>query len=231
VVVECGSRTGRGEDPSRFVARRAAARGKRIGADEAAELVHLVGDDLGALENAVEVLSLHAGDGDAIEPAAMRALFPGAGEGDAEEFASRLLEGDLAAALAASSRCFDQGVPEAWGSRRLARDERSVAFVLTRELGKTLQRVLDARRQLDAGVARHAVDLGRLPPRIRDAAVRMASARRSDALERMVLRFEETDRGMKSGGAVGRVAVVRLATEFGLLSAAPARAERGGRGR
>jgi hypothetical protein len=217
VVIRCGGRGGAQEAPDRFVARRAAARGKRLGADEASEVVRLVGDDLSALENAVEVLCLHAGDEEAILPSAIRLLFPGAREGDAEEFSDRLLAGDVAGALAASSRCFDEGVPEAWGSSRLARDERSVAFVLVRDFGRSLQRVLDARRQLDQGTPRGEVDLGRLPMRIRDQAVRTASSRRPESLHAMVLLLEETDRGMKSGGATGRVAIARLATAIGRL--------------
>lgn len=215
VVVNCGGRGSRNEDPPRFVARRAAARGQRIGADEAAELVHLVGDDMNALENAIEVLSLHADEGAEITQAAIRSLFPGAAIGDAEEFAVRLLDGDLAGALAASSRCFDQGVPEAWGSSRIARDERSVAFTLAREFGRGLQRALDARRQIDAGVPRNEIRIGTLPPFLATRSVRIAAARRPGALESMAAIFEDTDRGMKSGGAIGRVAIVRMATAVG----------------
>jgi DNA polymerase III delta subunit len=217
VLVLCGGRGSAQEAPDRFVARCAAARGKRIGSEEASMLVDLVGDDLGALEQAVEVLSLHAGDEPAIGAAAVRALFPGARQGDAEDFANAVLENRPADALAAASRCFDDGVPEAWGSSRVARDERSVAFVLVREFAKSLQRVLDARRQLDAGIPRGQVDLGRMPPFLRDRCVRLAAQRRPESLDSMTLLLEETDRGMKSGGATGRVAVARLATAAGRL--------------
>jgi len=216
-VVECGGRGAQTPDPVRFAVSAAADCGKRLGADEATDLVHLVGDELGALANAIEILCLHAGDEDEISPSAIRDLFPGARVGVAEEFATTLLDGRPAEALAAAARCFDEGVPEAWGSSRLARDERSVAFVLMREFARSLQRVVDARRQLDSGIPRRQVDLGRLPFRIRDAAVAVAASRRPESVDQMVLLYEDTDRGMKSGGATGRVAIARLATAVGRL--------------
>ncbi|MCE9637877.1 MAG: hypothetical protein K8T90_19425 [Planctomycetes bacterium] len=216
IVIACGGRGVHTENPARFAVGRAAAKGKRLGIAEAEELVRLVSDDLSGIENAVEVLCLHAGDEPAIDPAAIRALFPGARMGVAEEFAELLLAGDIPAALTAAGRCFDEGVPEAWGSSRIARDEKSVAFVLVREFGKSLLNVLSARRQLDAGVPRHSVAI-KGPSFLRDRAVRTASMRRPESLDSMMLLLEETDRGMKSGGASGRVAISRLATAAGRL--------------
>lgn len=216
-IVACGNDRGSAENPSRFAARQAAARGKRLGSDEASTLVELVGDDLGSLENAVEILSLHAGDEPAITQASIRALFPGARAGDAEEFAQAVLEGRTADAFAASSRCFDEGVPESWASSKLARDERSVAFVLLRDFNKWVAHALEARRQLDAGTPRGQVTIGRLPPRMVGSVVRIVTQRRPEALDSIVLLAEETDRGMKSGGPSGRVAIVRLATAVGRL--------------
>lgn len=215
VVVECGGRRGPATDPARFVADRAAERGKRIGRDEAGEVVRLVGDDLGALENAAEVLCLHAGDDEVLTATSIRALFPGAREGDSEEFCHAALSGDVATALAAAARCFSEGVPEGWNSRRIVRDERGVAGVLVRDLIRTLGQQAEAQGQLDAGVPPGEVRIGKLPPFICQKILRGLPRRRAGALDSLVLLLEDTDRGMKSGGAHGRVAIARLATAAG----------------
>lgn len=216
-LVKCANERRSGESPDRFVVRRAGGRDKRIGADEARLLVQLVGDDLGALDNAVEVLALHAGDDPAISPASIRALFPGARAGDADEFANALIEGRIADALACASRCFDEGVPENWNSPRLVREERAVAMTLVRAFTRTLSLVHDAKGQAEAGVPRSAMKIGNLPAFLIERYARLASSRRPEALDSMVLLAEETDRGTKSGGATGRVAIARLATAVGRL--------------
>ncbi len=222
VLVRCGSAPGRpgvrGESPERFVARRAAERGKRIGSAEAGLLVELVGAELSALDGAVEILALHAGDEPAIGRAHVEALFQSAREGSVWTFGDALAEGDVPAALREASRCFAEGVPEDAAKRRVTRDESRVALRLLSAFVASVTRALALRRQLDAGVPRGAVDFGRpLPWSAREAALNTASRRRAEALETLLLRAEETERAMKSGGATGRVALVRLVTAVGTV--------------
>jgi hypothetical protein len=56
-----------------------------------------------------------------------------------------------------------------------------------------------------------------MPWKAKERAARIAARRRSEALEALIVRAEETERGMKSGGADGRLAVARLATAVGMV--------------
>ena len=71
------------------------------------------------------------------------------------------------------------------------------------------------RIQLDMGVPRQSLAADGLPPFLRDGVTRMAQSRRREAWDAMLLAVEETDRAMKSGGAQGRTAIVRLALRAG----------------
>lgn len=217
VLVRCGGRGAAQEPPARFVIRRAAARGKRLGGAEADLLVDAVGEDLASLENAVEILSLHAGDEPGVASAAIHALFPGSREGSVWAFAEHLVSGDVAAALGEAAHAFDEGIPEGFGSSRVIRDERTIALRLVSEFGRSAGRARALRRQLDRGVRREELDWGGRspPPRAQQEALRTATSRRPEALDALVVYAEETDRGMKSGGTQGRLAVTKLAVAVG----------------
>jgi len=219
VLVRCGGRGAAAEPPARFAARRAAARGKRLGAAEADLLAEAVGPELSLLENAVEVLCLHAGEEPVLTAAAIHALFPGAREGNVWSFAETLVAGDTAGALAEASHCFEEGIPEGFGSRRVLRDERTIAIRLVSEFARSVVRAQSLRRQIDAGVPRNALDWGgRMPPpRAQQAALGAAASRSAAAFDALLLLAEETDRGMKSGGPQGRLAVARMASAAGLV--------------
>ena len=211
-LVRCGGRGTRGEAAQAFLTRRAAARDKRIGRAEVELLVGLLGRDLAALENAVEILSLHAGEREVIERQDIEALFQSAREGSIWAFGDLLVEGDVAGALVESGRCFSEGIPESVGSRRVTRSETGIAVRLVSAFTMAVCRVLEARSQLDAGVRRADVKLsGRVPWNAQQSAVRAAVRRRPAALEALAVFAEETDRGMKSGGPTGRAAIARLA--------------------
>ena len=223
VVVRCGGRGGDREPPEAFVRRRAGERGKRIGGSDAQLVVERVGDELASLDSAVEVLCLHAGDAEAVTAADVDALFRSAREGTVWEFGDLLAEGEVAAALTEACRCFDEGVPEDFSGERVTFDERRIAARLLASFITSVGRVAALRRQLDAGVPRG--DLQYAPPAFRpnvpwkakERAARAASRRRAEALDAMLVRAEETERAMKSGGADGRLAVARLATAVGML--------------
>lgn len=223
LLVRCGGRGGGREFPDAFVRRRVAERGKRIGSAEAGMLVERVGDDLASLENAVEMLCLHAGDAPAVTVADVDALFLGGGEGTVWEFGDLLAEGETRAALREAARCFDEGVPEDFAGARMTFDERRIALKLVGSFVTSATRALALRRQMDAGVPRG--DLAFAPPHFRpnlpwkakERAVRTAAARRSEALEALLVRAEEAERAMKSGGPEGRVAIARLATAAGMI--------------
>ncbi len=212
VLVRCGGRGERGEDPSRFVARQAAEREKRLGRGEADLLVDLLGSDLATLANAVEVLSIHAGEKSAIEREDVEALFLSAREGSVWAFGDRLVEGDVTGALIESERCFAEGIPERTGSHRVTRSEPAIAVRLVSSFVTALCRTLTASEQIDAGVSRREIRwLGRVPWSAQQSALKAASSRQRRSLEAMTVFADETDRGMKSGGPAGRVAVARLA--------------------
>ncbi len=216
LVVRCGGRGTRGESPLAFASRRAAARGKRLGRNEAELLVELLGADLTGLENAVEVLSLHAGEAEVIGRDDVEALYQSSREGSVWAFGDRLVLGDVPGALAEASRCFNEGVPEYTGSRKVTRSETTVAVRLVSAFATAVCRVLEVRAQLDAGVPRQDVKLaGRVPWSAREVARDAATRRRPAAIEALAVFAEETDRAMKSGGAVGRAAVARLVAAVG----------------
>jgi DNA polymerase III delta subunit len=218
VVVRCGGR-GPSEPPAAFVRRRAAERGKKIGAAEAELLAERVGDEMSFLDNAVEIVCLHAGDAEAVTAADIEALFRSAREGTIWEFGDLLAEGEVAAALTEASRCFAEGVPEDFAGERVTFDERRIAQKLVSSFTTSATRALALRRQIDAGVGRSELQLpGRpIPWKAKERAGRIASRRRAEAFEAMLLRAEDAERGMKSGGPDGRLAVARLATSVGML--------------
>jgi DNA polymerase III delta subunit len=221
VVVRCGGRGGPREFPDAFVRRRASERGKRLGSDEAQMLVERAGPDFESLDHAVEMVSLYAGDAPAITRADVDALFRAAPEGTVWEFGDRLAEGDVAGAMLEASRCFDEGVPEDYSGERVTYDERRIAQKLLSSFTTSVVRALALRRQLDAGVPRGELQFappafkGSLPPRARERVARIAGRRRAEAFEALLVRAEETERGTKSGGADGRLAIARLATMAG----------------
>lgn len=211
VLVRCGGRGTRGESPESFAGKRAAARGKRLGRAETDLLVELVGRDLAALESAVEILSLHAGEREVVERRDIEALFQGAREGSIWAFGDKLVEGDISGALREANRCFNEGIPESARSRKVTRSESTIAVRLVAAFTTAVCRVLEAREQIDAGVPRQGIKLsGRVPWGAQQAAVRAAARRRPRALEALVVFAEETDRGLKSGGPAGRAAIARL---------------------
>jgi DNA polymerase III delta subunit len=219
VVLRCGGRGGERESPDAFARRRAADRGKRLGASEAQLLVERIGDEFAALDSAVEMASLHAGGAPAIAAADIDALFRAAREGTVWEFGDRLAEGDIGGALTEAERCFAEGVPEDFSGARVTFDERRIAQKLLSSFTTSVIRVLALRRQLDAGVPRDALQLpGRaIPWKARERAVRIAGRRRAEAIETLLVRAEETERGTKTGGADGRLAIARLATAVGTV--------------
>ncbi len=223
VVVRCGGRGGATEPPTAFVKRRAAERGKRISTDDAGLLVERVGEELSALDNAVEILSLHAGESEAVTGSDVDALFLAAREGVVFEFGDLLAEGDVGAALAEARRCFAEGVPEDFTGARVTFDERRIAQKLLAAFTTSVLRGLALRRQLDAGVARGDLQFtgpafrSFLPWKAKERAARIAARRRPEALEALIVRAEETERGTKTGGADGRLAIARLATAVGML--------------
>jgi len=223
VVVRCGGRGGEREAPDAFVRRRAADRGKRIGAADARLVAERVGDDLAALDSALEILCLHAGDAEAVTAADVDALYRSAREGTVWEFGDLLAEGEVAAALVEAARCFDEGVPEDFSGERVTFDERRIAARLLSSFVTSVGRAAALRRQLDAGVARGELQYAppafrpNIPWKAKERAARTAGRRRAEALDAMLIRAEETERAMKSGGADGRLAVARLATAVGML--------------
>jgi DNA polymerase III delta subunit len=211
MVVRCGGRGARGEAPESFVTKRAASRGKRLGRAETDLLLDLIGRDLSGLENAVEILSLHAGEREVIERQDIEALFQSAREGSVWAFGDKLVEGDVAGALAEANRCFNEGIPESARSRKVTRSESTIAVRLISAFTMAVTRVVEARAQIDAGVPRRQVKLsGRVPWSAQQAVLRAAARRRPPALEALVVFAEETDRGLKSGGPAGRAAIARL---------------------
>jgi DNA polymerase III delta subunit len=223
IVVRCGGRGGSGESAVNFIQRRAGDRGKRISATDADLLAERVGGELTSLDNAVEILCLHAGEQEAITAADVEALFRSAREGTIWEFGDALAEGNAAAALTEAQRCFAEGVPEDFSGERVTFDERRIATKLVSSFTTSLTRALVLRRQIDAGVPRGELQFtgpafkGFLPWKAKERVTRTAQRRRAEALEALLLRAEETERGMKSGGADGRLAVARLATMAGLV--------------
>ncbi len=95
-------------------------------------------------------------------------------------------------------------------------DERSIAIKLLNAATMSVSRARAFRVQMDAGVPRHSLAVEGLPPFLRDGVTRLAQSRRREAWDEMLLAVEEADRGMKSGGAQGRVAITRLAVRAGL---------------
>jgi DNA polymerase III delta subunit len=223
VVVRCGGRGGAAEPAAAFVRRRAAERGKRIASSDAALLVERVGDELSALDNALEILCLHAGDADAVAAEDVDALFRSARDGVVYEFGDLLAEGEVGAALVEAQRCFAEGVPEDFTGARVTFDERRIAQKLLAAFATSVTRSLALRRQLDAGVARGELQYtgpafkSFLPWKAKERAARIAARRRPEALEALLVRAEETERGTKSGGADGRLAIARLATAAGMV--------------
>ncbi len=212
VRVDCGA--GRNaQRPEDFAVARAAARGKRLGRAEADLLVSCVGDDSSALDNAVEVLSLYLGDEPAITAASIKGLFDVGGEGNQWAFGDRLAEGAAAEALTIAQHCFEEGLPD---GKRVVRDEKSVAIKLLNAATMSVSRARAFRVQMDAGVPRQNLAVDGLPPFLRDGVMRLAQSRRREAWDAMLLAVEDADRGMKSGGAQGRVAIARLAIRAGL---------------
>ena len=222
VLVRCGGR-GPSENPSGFVKKRCAERGKRISAPDADLLAERIGDELTALDNAVEIVCLHAGSAASVEASDIDALFRSAREGTVWEFGDRLAEGDVPGALTEASRCFSEGVPEDFSGERVTFDERRIATKLVASFVTSVLRAQALRRQIDAGRPRSELEYPdppfsrRLPWAARERSARIASRRRGEAIDALLLRAEETERGMKSGGADGRLAVARLATLAGLV--------------
>lgn len=222
-VVVCGGRGGQREFPEAFVKRRVADRGKRITTSDAQLVVERLGDEFAALDNAIEILTLHAGAADAVTADDVDALFRSAREGTIWEFGDLLAEGEIGAALTEASRCFAEGVPEDFAGERVTFDERRIAQKLLGSFTNSVVRGLALRRQIDAGVPKSELQFagpsfkGFLPWKAKERVTRIASRRRSEALEALLVRAEETERGMKTGGADGRLAVARLATAVGMV--------------
>jgi hypothetical protein len=222
-VVVCGGRGGPRESAESFVRRRVADRGKRISATDAEFVVERLGGEFAALDNAIEILCLHAGAADSVGASDVEALFRSAREGTVWEFGDLLAEGEVGAALTEASRCFAEGVPEDFAGERVTFDERRIAQKLVGSFTTSVVRGLALRRQLDAGVPRGELQYagpsfkGFLPWKAKERVARIASRRRAEAFEALLVRAEETERGMKSGGADGRLAVARLATAVGMV--------------
>jgi DNA polymerase III delta subunit len=222
-VVVCGGRGGQREPPAAFVKRRVADRGKRISSGDADLLVERVGDELSFLDNAVEIVTLHAGKAETVAASDIDALFRSAREGTIWEFGDLLAEGEVRAALVEATRCFDEGVPEDFTGARVTFDERRIAQKLLSSFTTSVVRGLALRRQIDAGVPRGDLQFagpafkGFLPWKAKERVARTASRRRAEAFEALLVRAEETERGMKSGGADGRIAIARLATAVGMV--------------
>jgi DNA polymerase III delta subunit len=223
LVVRCGGRGGAGEPAAAFVRRRAAERGKRLAPADAAFLVERVGDEFSALDNALEILCLHAGDAEAVTGDDVDALFRSARDGVVYEFGDLLAEGEVGAALTEAQRCFAEGVPEDFTGARVTFDERRIAQKLLAAFASSATRALVLRRQLDAGVPKGELQFPRpafpqfLPWKAKERVARIAARRRPEALEALIVRAEETERGTKSGGADGRLAIARLATAAGMV--------------
>jgi len=223
VVVACGGRGGANEPPAAFAKRRVAERGKKLSATDASLLVERVGEELSAIDNAVELLCLHAGDADVVSSDDIDALLRSARDGVVFEFGDLLAEGEIGAALTEAQRCFAEGVPEDFAGERVTYDERRIAQKLLLAFVSSATRGLALRRQLDAGVARSELQFagpsfkGFLPWKAKERLVRNATRRRAEAFEALLMRAEETERGTKSGGADGRLAIARLATLAGMV--------------
>lgn len=214
-VVRCGGRGGAGEDPVAFAVRRAAGRGRRLGRDDAQLLVDCVGPDPGALDLAVDALDLLAEADGPITTNHVRALYDVGRDGNLYSFGDKLAAGDAAGAVLEAQRCFDEGIPD---GKRVQRDEKTIAIRLVNAFTNSVARVRHVRSQLDRGVPKHAVDFGMpLPMEARTQAVRAATSRRREAIDALLLAAEDADRGIKSGGPQGRVAILRLAVRAGMV--------------
>ncbi len=209
MVVKCGGQGSRSQPPLPFIAERAAARGKRIGRAEAELLLELLGPGLTGLENSVEILSLHAGEREEIGRGDIEALFQSGREGSVWAFGDLLVAGRVSEAMNEASRCFNEGIPTSARSRKMTRDEGSIAVRLVLAFTTAVCRVLDVRAQLDAGVSRREVKING-PWSARQSTMQVISRRRPPALQALAVFAEETDRGLKSGGPAGRAAIARL---------------------
>jgi DNA polymerase III delta subunit len=147
---------GGGPSPlARWVASRAAARGRRLDPSDAELLVARSGTSLAVLDAAVAAALLHAGPGDRLAAADLEAVAPtGPAEGT-DRFVEALLSRDGPEALRLLAGIYRDGA-HAWGSKTPTRGESSITFLLVNQVRRTAR---DARAALAAG--------GSLPPSLR----------------------------------------------------------------
>ncbi len=221
VLVSCGeARRGGGRPAGGFAARAATDRGKRLGRREAELLTSLIGNDLGTLDNAVEMLAIYAGEAPEITGEDIEVLFRSAREGSVWSFGDLLLDGNVSAALVEAGRCYAEGIPEHARSRKVTRNEVTITRRLLIAFSNSVTRAHGLRCQMDAGVPRNALHFGGSyppPPAARKRAVQVAARRGRRALDAMLLWVEDTDRGIKSGGVQGYGAISKLALAVGTL--------------
>jgi hypothetical protein len=196
-------------DLARHLVRRAKARfTKSLALPDAHALTRRVGSDLGDLEQALEILALHAGERAAVTTADLDACFQGAREDPVWGLVDAVLDGRLADAIARTEHAFREGLADRRGVP-VTRPEALFPLMMG-ALHAGFRRVLAgsealARSESEPEVVRAAG----LPAFLGEAF--LARCRRDPAawLARHGA-FLEAERGVRGGGVPPEVALERL---------------------
>ena len=196
-VVDCTAPSaeparGGGASPlARWVAARAAARGRKLDPDDAELLVARSGTALSVLDAAVAAAALHAGDGAPIRAADLEAVAPrGPAEGT-DRFVESLLARDAPEALKVLAGIYRDGA-HAWGAKTPVRGEGAITLLLINQARRTAR---DARAALGGGGMPPSLRFGCRDPR------RVVSRSTPGGLARLLASLTDLEAALKSGAS------------------------------
>ncbi len=215
-VIPCVAPSGeppRGGGPSplaRWLAARAAERGRTLSPADADLLVHRSGTNLAVLDAALAAAALHARDGGRITAGDLDAVAPRGPAEAVERFVEGALAKDGAEALRVAAGLYREGALP-YGAKSPTRGETPVTFLLLAQLRRMARDVRRALADRAAGAA------GPLPPSLRfgcrdgAAVVRASTPASVDRLLRALTRFETELKSGVSGGERARLEALVLA--------------------
>jgi DNA polymerase III delta subunit len=181
---------------------------KRIALEDAHALCARVGNDLGALDDALRSLALYAGAGAAVGAADIEAVIGATREDPVWRLADAVMDGDVEAALALAAQAFERGLPDGRGGATVRPE--AIAAVTGASLHTTYRRVLAGAEALARGEPAESVArTAGVPPFLAGPFVQRCR-RDPGALLALNRAFLEAEAGTKGGGVPPRLATERL---------------------
>lgn len=192
-----------------LVTRMKQTRGKHLRLEDAHAMSLRVGNDLAALEGAIESLALHAGDAAEIQSDAIDNVLGSTREDPVWKLSDLIFDGKTKESLDMVDAIFDRGIHDERGAHTNRAEALAPRLIAT--LSGAWRKILVGAEALQRGdPPGSAARAAGLPPFLAEGFAARCRLRPPRAFLRLAGAFLEAERGIKGGGVPPRLAVERL---------------------